>query len=95
MQKSIVMHHLFEFILEKKDLSRAGELFSIPDAVISDDLSEIVRFLSDMWLTLFGILHVYGFFSSSLPASSDIKNHHTTTVLGESERSVGHWNMCQ
>lgn len=48
MQKSIVMHHLFEFILEKKDLSRAGELFSIPDAVISDDLSEIVRFLSDM-----------------------------------------------
>lgn len=46
MQKSIVMHHLFEFILEKKDLSRAGELFSIPDAVISDDLSEIVSFFS-------------------------------------------------
>lgn len=36
------MHELFEFILEKKDLSRAGELFSIPDDVISDDLSEIV-----------------------------------------------------
>lgn len=36
------MHELFELILDKKDLSRAGELFSISDAEISEDLSEIV-----------------------------------------------------
>lgn len=50
------MHELFELILDKKDLSRAGELFAISDAEISEDLSEIVSFdvnlIFDLLLTL-------------------------------------------
>ncbi|XP_022085583.1 ventricular zone-expressed PH domain-containing protein 1-like isoform X2 [Acanthaster planci] len=34
------MHKLFALILSQRDLSRAGDLFSIPDADIVDDLSE-------------------------------------------------------
>ena len=36
------MHELFANILAKRDLSRAGELFSIEDEEIVDDISEVV-----------------------------------------------------
>lgn len=36
------MHELFANILAKRDLSRAGELFSQPDEEIVDDISEVV-----------------------------------------------------
>jgi hypothetical protein len=38
------MHELFASILAKRDLSRAGELFSISDDEIVDDISEVVNF---------------------------------------------------
>ena len=37
------MHNLFEQVLEKKDLSKAGDLFSLEDSVIVDELSEVVK----------------------------------------------------
>lgn len=40
------MHELFANLLSKRDpldLSRAGDLFSIPDAEIVDDLTDVVR----------------------------------------------------
>lgn len=36
------MHQLFVEVLSKKDLSRAGELFAIPDRAIVGDLSELL-----------------------------------------------------
>jgi len=36
------MHELFNKVLAKRDLSRAGDLFSVPDADIVDDITEVV-----------------------------------------------------
>lgn len=36
------MHDLFANVLAKRDLSRAGELFSIEDSKIVTDLSDVV-----------------------------------------------------
>jgi len=36
------MHELFANVLAKRDLSRAGELFSIKDEEIVDDLTDVV-----------------------------------------------------
>lgn len=36
------MHDLFTTVLSKRDLSRAGELFSVADLEIVNDLSEVV-----------------------------------------------------
>lgn len=43
------MHELFANLLSKRDpldLSRAGDLFSIPDEEIVDDLTDVVRNIS-------------------------------------------------
>ncbi|KAJ8280473.1 hypothetical protein GJAV_G00054990 [Gymnothorax javanicus] len=37
------MHHLFRLVLGQRDLSRAGDLFSLEDAVIEDCLSEALE----------------------------------------------------
>ncbi|NXW09053.1 MELT protein, partial [Fregetta grallaria] len=37
------MHHLFELVLAQKDLSRAGDLFSLEDAEIEESLSEALE----------------------------------------------------
>ncbi|XP_066456384.1 ventricular zone-expressed PH domain-containing protein homolog 1 [Eleutherodactylus coqui] len=37
------MHHLFQLVLEQKDLSRAGDLFSLDDFDIEDSLSEALN----------------------------------------------------
>lgn len=36
------MHELFMQVLKNRDLSRAGDLFSVPDAVIVNDLTTVV-----------------------------------------------------
>lgn len=36
------MHELFTQVLNNRDLSRAGDLFSVSDAAIVDDLTEVV-----------------------------------------------------
>lgn len=41
------MHELFMQVLKNRDLSRAGDLFSIPDSVIVNDLTVVV------WIFLF------------------------------------------
>uniref|UniRef100_A0A8C0G5N9 Uncharacterized protein n=1 Tax=Chelonoidis abingdonii TaxID=106734 RepID=A0A8C0G5N9_CHEAB len=37
------MHHLFGLVLGQKDLSRAGDLFSLDDAEIEGSLSEALE----------------------------------------------------
>nr|DBA26118.1 TPA: hypothetical protein GDO54_010416 [Pyxicephalus adspersus] len=37
------MHHLFQLVLEQKDLSRAGDLFSLDDFEIEGSLSEALE----------------------------------------------------
>ncbi|XP_044145306.1 ventricular zone-expressed PH domain-containing protein homolog 1 [Bufo gargarizans] len=37
------MHHLFQLVLEQKDLSRAGDLFSLDDFEIEDSLSKALN----------------------------------------------------
>lgn len=39
------MHELFTKVLGKRDLSRAGDLFSVADAEIVADLTEVVSVL--------------------------------------------------
>lgn len=41
------MHELFTKVLAKRDLSRAGDLFSVPDADIVNDITEVVS----KWIT--------------------------------------------
>lgn len=36
------MHELFMQVLKNRDLSRAGDLFSLPDSVIVNDLTTVV-----------------------------------------------------
>lgn len=36
------MHELFMQVLKNRDLSRAGDLFSVPDADIVNDLTQVV-----------------------------------------------------
>lgn len=40
------MHELFTKVLAKRDLSRAGDLFSVPDADIVNDITEVVSGLT-------------------------------------------------
>jgi len=40
--KLFEMHELFTKVLAKRDLSRAGDLFSVPDADIVNDITEVV-----------------------------------------------------
>lgn len=37
------MHSLFEEVLSKRDLSKAGMLFSLDDKEIEDDLSNVLK----------------------------------------------------
>uniref|UniRef100_A0A6P7GSE6 Protein melted-like n=1 Tax=Diabrotica virgifera virgifera TaxID=50390 RepID=A0A6P7GSE6_DIAVI len=37
------MHELFMQVLKNRDLSRAGDLFSVPDSVITNDLSNVLK----------------------------------------------------
>lgn len=37
------MHQLFAEVLSKKDLSRAGDLFSVDDKTIIHDLSSVIQ----------------------------------------------------
>ena len=39
------MHELFAGVLAKRDLSRAGDLFSISDEEIVETLSDVVRII--------------------------------------------------
>lgn len=39
------MHELFLQVLKNRDLSRAGDLFSVPDADIVNDLTQVVSSL--------------------------------------------------
>lgn len=39
------MHELFMQVLKNRDLSRAGDLFSVPDAIIVNDLTNVVSTL--------------------------------------------------
>lgn len=43
--RSRKMHDLFTTVLSKRDLSRAGELFSVADSEIVNDLSEVVSLI--------------------------------------------------
>lgn len=43
------MHELFMQVLKNRDLSRAGDLFSVPDVVIVNDLTNVV---SDLLLSV-------------------------------------------
>lgn len=36
------MHELFTIVLSRKDLSKAGDLFSVSDSEIVDDLADVV-----------------------------------------------------
>ncbi|KAK3609256.1 hypothetical protein CHS0354_006181 [Potamilus streckersoni] len=42
------MHKLFDEVLAKRDLSKAGELFSLEDADIQEDLSEVLNRICDI-----------------------------------------------
>lgn len=42
------MHELFTQVLSKKDLSKAGDLFSVADQAIVDDLTEVVNKICDI-----------------------------------------------
>lgn len=37
------MHELLKHVLTERDLTRAGDIFAIPDSDIVDDLNEVVR----------------------------------------------------
>lgn len=43
MAASATMHHLFGLVLAQRDLSRAGDLFSLDDAEIEGSLSEALE----------------------------------------------------
>lgn len=43
MAANAAMHHLFGLVLAQKDLSRAGDLFSLEDAEIEGSLSEALE----------------------------------------------------
>ena len=55
------MHELFATVLAKRDLSRAGELFSIDDEKIVDGLTDVVSSLCPskglVILTLILVIH--------------------------------------
>ncbi|KAJ8967516.1 hypothetical protein NQ314_002831 [Rhamnusium bicolor] len=40
---NIKMHELFMQVLKNRDLSRAGDLFSVPDSVIVNDLTDVLK----------------------------------------------------
>ena len=42
------MHKLFEQVLERKDLSKAGDLFSLDDSLIVDELSTVLTTIQEI-----------------------------------------------
>jgi hypothetical protein len=81
------MHELFASVLAKRDLSRAGELFSLSDDKIVDSLTDVVSKYRSPTQLIFK--HV-----SSL-AAGDFEDRVAPSILGEHERSVGDRDLCQ
>lgn len=50
------MHELFTKVLSKRDLSKAGDLFSVSDSEIVNDLNEVVSILQYMLFSLYFII---------------------------------------
>ncbi|GBP66604.1 Protein melted [Eumeta japonica] len=42
------MHELFKQVLNERDLSRAGDLFSIPDSEIVNDLTDVIKKITEI-----------------------------------------------
>ena len=42
------MHRLFEQVLQRKDLSKAGDLFSLDDSLIVDELSTVLATIQEI-----------------------------------------------
>lgn len=79
------MHDLFTKVLSKRDLSRAGDLFSVADDEIVNDLTDVVR-LKYCQIISYNLLMFYLPFC--LPANRD-RWHHLARWLSEKcQRSV-------
>jgi hypothetical protein len=63
------MHELFANILAKRDLSRAGELFSIEDELIVDDINEVVSISSLFTSKEMKFISIFYFSCSKFPQS--------------------------
>lgn len=76
------MHELFANLLSKRDpldLSRAGDLFSIPDEEIVDDLTDVVRKLTK--LLIFLRLYYKNMFLYDILAAGNFNNHFTASIF--------------
>lgn len=51
------MHELFTKVLSKRDLSRAGDLFSVADSEIVNDLTNVVSTFS-VWQCFFFFFNI-------------------------------------
>lgn len=70
------MHELFANVLAKRDLSRAGELFSIEDEEIVDGLTDVVRAPITSTFSI-------NFHNKCLAASRNINNNRAAAVPGD------------
>lgn len=74
------MHELFANLLSKRDpldLSRAGDLFSIPDAEIVDDLTDVVRKIKKLYF----LCCFTKIFSYHILAAGNFSNHFTASIF--------------
>jgi hypothetical protein len=69
------MHELFANILAKRDLSKAGELFSIEDQEIVEDIEEVVSEL----ISYFQRNEIYNFL---ILAARNFHNHFPIELFG-------------
>lgn len=92
------MHELFTKVLSRKDLSRAGDLFSVADAEIVVELSDVVseskriyKYIFDKYMLVFDEVLIL----KLIRADRGNKWHHLPgRLLEKYQWSIGRWNMC-
>lgn len=65
------MHELFMQVLKNRDLSRAGDLFSVPDTVIVNDLTNVVR---KLFISFYANILIILFFKHSIEFKNNSDN---------------------
>lgn len=76
------MHELFANVLAKRDLSRAGELFSLDDDKIVDGLTDVVSKHD------FRPHNLFLNFSVRSKAGRNLDDYRTAAIFGKHKRSV-------
>lgn len=93
-QTNYKMHELFTKVLSRKDLSRAGDLFSVADAEIVVDLSDVVSYIYSRKCQYFNFFIWNKFLIQQIIDRRNRYDHLAIRLFEEHQWSIGRRDLC-